>query len=410
ALNVTGTVIGSAQYCSPEQARGKPIFASDLYSLGVTCIYLLTLVEPFQLFDISENDWVWRDYLVNNPVSEKFSQVLDQLIAMGLKKRFTNVEEIFNCLGYKYDNDKYLEQKSSSEISNTQLQSVPAITNQNQYQIEIVEFTTTIIKEVRFRQGFFGIGKEVITENKKAICQVVKFDLGDNVLLEMVSIPGGIFYMGSNETEYERPIHIVNIQPFYLGKYPITQAQYQAIMGENPSEFQGAIRPVEQVSWDMAQEFCQKLSKRTGHKFSLPSESQWEYAARAGTTTPFYFGETITTDFANYNGNYLYAGEPEGVYRGESINVGNFPLNLFGLYDMHGNVWEWCEDSWHDNYIDHPNDGTAWITNDENFSRRLLRGGSWSNDPDDCRVASRYTYNRTFINNRIGFRVSCETL
>jgi formylglycine-generating enzyme required for sulfatase activity len=407
ALNVTGTVIGSAQYCSPEQARGKPIFASDLYSLGVTCIHLLTQVDAFQLFDISENDWVWRDYLVDNPVSEQFGQVLDQLIAMGLKKRFANVQEIFNCLGYKYGNDKYLDQKSLSETSNTQLQSALAITNQNQPKIETVEFYTTIIKEIR--KGFLGIiGKEVITEHKKAICQIIRFDLDNRVQLEMVYIPGGIFYMGSNELECEKPIHIVNIKPFYLGKYPLTQAQYQAIMGDNPSLFKGLNRPVEKVSWDMAQVFCQKLSEKVGHKFSLPSESQWEYACRAGTTTPFYCGETITTDFANYDGRHLYGEEPEGVYRKETTNVGSFPRNAFGLYDMYGNVQEWCEDSWHKNYIGHPNDGSVWMAEDNQV--KVLRSGSWINNPFVCRSSSRNYSGSTYIYHHIGFRVSCEIL
>ncbi len=405
ALNVTGTVIGSAQYCSPEQARGKPIFASDLYSLGVVCIHLLTLVDPFQLFDISENDWVWRDYLVNNPVSSQFSQVLDQLIAMGLKKRFANVKEVFNCLGYKYGNDKYLDNQSALQTIHPQPQSPPAITNQNQ--LETVVFYIKLIKEVR--QVFFGIiGKEIVTEHKRAICQVVKFDLSNHVQLEMVYIPGSSFYMGSNETESERPTHIVNIKPFCLGKYPITQAQYQAIMGDNPSLFKGLNRPVEKVSWEMAQKFCEKLSEKLGHKFSLPSESQWEYACRAGTTTPFHCGITITSDFANYNGHHIYAGEPEGVYRGESINVGNFSPNAFGLYDMHGNVQEWCEDSWHKNYIGHPNDGSVWMAEDNQV--KVLRGGSWINNPFGCRSSSRNYSGSTYIYHHIGFRVSCEIL
>jgi len=416
ALNVTGTVIGAAQYCSPEQARGKPIFASDLYSLGVTCIHLLTLVDPFQLFDISENDWVWRDYLVDNPVSDQFAKVLDQLITVGLKKRFTNVQAVFDALGYKYGKNKYSDNKSPSETSN----------DQNQQQMETVEFSTTFIKKVH--KGFFGIGQDVSTENKNSVCQTIKFNLSNTVQLEMIYIPGGIFHMGSDEIECEKPIHIVNIKPFFLGKYPITQVQYYAVTGEDPSHFKGFTLPVEKVSWDMAQNFCQKLSEITGHKFRLPSEAEWEYAARAGTTTPFYCGETISTDLANYDGNYIYANGLRGVYREKTTDVGSFSPNPFGLYDIHGNVWEWCEDSWHTNYEGVPTDGSAWVTNDENYNRkilpdgsawvtndencntRIMRGGSWCSNPYDCRVAFRVSFYRAVIVNGIGFRVSCEVV
>jgi serine/threonine protein kinase len=119
---------------------------------------------------------------------------------------------------------------------------------------------------------------------------------------------------------------------------------------------------------------CEKLSQKTGKTYRLPSEAEWEYACRAGTTTPFYFGETITTDLVNYNGNSTYASAPKGQYRQQTTPVGSFPPNAFGLYDMHGNVWEWCQDHWHDNYNGAPTDGSAWTDDNDNRSR-LLRGG-----------------------------------
>jgi formylglycine-generating enzyme required for sulfatase activity len=158
----------------------------------------------------------------------------------------------------------------------------------------------------------------------------------------------------------EGPQHRVTIQSFWMGKYPITQRQWQAVMGENPSYFKGDNRPVENVSWEDVVAFCQRLSEKTGKTYRLPSEAEWEYACRAGTTTPFYFGETITTDLVNYHGEYPYAAAPEGVYREETTEVGIFPPNAFGLYDMHGNVWEWCADPWHDNYNGAPTDGSVW--------------------------------------------------
>ncbi|BAZ38139.1 hypothetical protein NIES4101_40740 [Calothrix sp. NIES-4101] len=257
-----------------------------------------------------------------------------------------------------------------------------------------------------------------ISDRRNRDAKYLLEDLGNGVILEMVQIPGGSFKMGSPETEAgrlvrERPQHQVTIPSFFMGKYPVTQAQYQAVMGgnilqkiisnqKNPSNFKGEKRPVENVSWDDAVEFCRKLSQKTGRTYRLTSEAEWEYACRAGTTTPFYFGETITTDLANYNGKYTYASAPEGKYRHNTTPVGSFPPNAFGLYDMHGNVWEWCQDSWHGNYNGAPNDGSAWIDNNDN---KLLRGGSWGSNPWFCRCAFRYYYTRALRVDDVGFRV-----
>ncbi|MGB6298534.1 MAG: formylglycine-generating enzyme family protein, partial [Rivularia sp. (in: cyanobacteria)] len=161
-------------------------------------------------------------------------------------------------------------------------------------------------------------------------------------------------------------------------------------------------------------EFCARLSFHTGREYRLPSEAEWEYACRAGTTTPFHFGETITTDLANYNGS-SYGNGPKGKERGETTPVGSFGVaNGFGLYDMHGNVWEWCLDDWHDNYEGAPTDGSAWLDDNDNLDRKsaeaLLRGGSWYIGPGYCRCASRNSGNialRDFDINGIGFRVVC---
>ena len=237
-------------------------------------------------------------------------------------------------------------------------------------------------------------------------------DLGNGVTLEMVAIPGGDFMMGSppgekGRSQYESPQHPVAVPGFFMGKYEVTQAQYRAIMGTNPSSFKGDNRPVEQVSWNDAVEFCQNLSNITGRNYRLPSEAEWEYACRAATNTPFYFGETITADLANYNSDFTYASEPKGKYRQQTTPVGTFAPNAFGLYDMHGNVWEWCQDHWHDNYNGAPRDGRAWVNDNDNRNLRLLRGGSWSTYPGYCRSASRNNYypdNRSY---NIGFRVVC---
>jgi formylglycine-generating enzyme required for sulfatase activity len=240
-------------------------------------------------------------------------------------------------------------------------------------------------------------------------------DLGNGVILEMAAIPGGTFIMGSPENEERRddsesPQHHVTVPSFLMGKYPVTQAQYQAIVGTNPSLFKGSNRPVECVSWDNAVAFCEKLSQITGKTYRLPSEAEWEYACRAGTTTPFYFGETISTELANYNGYYTYGGGAKGEYRGKTTEVGSFGVaNNFGLYDMHGNVWEWCQDSWHSNYEGAPTDGNAWLDNEDN-NWKLLRGGSWGSYPKNCRSAFRGSYLLDGNDGRFGFRVVCERI
>ncbi|MFM6255937.1 MAG: formylglycine-generating enzyme family protein, partial [Dolichospermum sp.] len=213
----------------------------------------------------------------------------------------------------------------------------------------------------------------------------------------------------------ERPQHKVTVKPFLMSQYPITQAQWRAVaelpqvnqkLQPNPSRFKGANRPVEQVSWYEAVEFCARLSRIENKIYRLPSEAQWEYACRAGTTTPFYCGKTISTELANYDGDYTYGDGLKGVDRKETTNVGTFSPNAFGLYDMHGNVWEWCQDDWHDNYIDAPIDGTAWTVGIElSNDIKVLRGGSWYLHPISCRSASRNWNNAVVDYNNFGFRV-----
>jgi formylglycine-generating enzyme required for sulfatase activity len=253
-----------------------------------------------------------------------------------------------------------------------------------------------------------------------------------------VYIPPGSFMMGTEDAEIERlvkkvnwdgvrrekPQHQVTIPTFYMGKHPITQAQWKAVaalpqikreLKAEPSNFKGDNRPVEQISWYDAVEFCARLSKHTGKQYRLPSEAEWEYACRAETTTPFHFGETITSKLANYNASNTFAEEAKGEYRQQTTPVKQFPANAFGLYDMHGNVWEWCLDDWHDDYQGAPKDGTPWFNDkNDNLSQKkgnvVLRGGFWGNYPENCRSASRslnYRAERDFFSDFVGFRVVC---
>ncbi|MBD2066238.1 formylglycine-generating enzyme family protein [Leptolyngbya sp. FACHB-671] len=243
-----------------------------------------------------------------------------------------------------------------------------------------------------------------------------------NLQLEMVVIPSGSFLMGFSENEpgrdsSESPQHEVNVATFFMSKYPITQAQWRFVAGlpqinqelkADPSRFRGDKRPVEQVSWHDAVEFCARLSVYTSRLYRLPTEAEWEYACRAGTTTPFHFGETVTTDLANYNGKYIYNGGPRGRYREETTPIDYFGIaNAFGLFDMHGNVLEWCEDQWHDNYKGAPTDGSAWLGEDES-ANRIVRGGSWILAPWTCRSACRFYAPPVSTYIDIGFRVVCS--
>jgi len=253
-------------------------------------------------------------------------------------------------------------------------------------------------------------GKE--NSRRKYAAHYFPEDLGNGVVLEMVYIPGGTFMMGSPETERDRkdkesPQHQVTLPAFYAGKYPLTQAQYQAVMGNHQSEFRGEKLPVENVSWNQAVEFCRKLSEKTGKIYRLLSEAEWEYACRAGTITPFYFGETITTDLVNYNGYQPYGAAPEGLVRRQTIDVGSFGPNAFGLYDMHGQVSEWCSDKVHINYDGAPIDGSSWETGTS--SGGVLRGGSWRSGAVNCRAAFRSFFPRRysgFLGPCRGFRVA----
>ncbi|TRU23274.1 MAG: TIR domain-containing protein [Microcystis aeruginosa Ma_MB_S_20031200_S102] len=276
--------------------------------------------------------------------------------------------------------------------------------------------------------GVNAKGEQIKKESKQS--QYFSEDLGNDITLEMVAIPGGTFLMGTEDEEierllkkfnwegfrWERPQHKVTVPPFFMGKYPITQAQWKAIaatakididLETNPSRFKGDELPVENVNWYQATEFCKRLSRETKQEYRLPSEAEWEYACRAGTTTPFYFGETITGELANYIASNTYAEEAKGEYRQQTTPVGQFPPNAFGLYDMHGNVREWCADTWHDNYDGAPTDGSAWIENgNDNLSP--LRGGSCL-DSSYCRSAYR---NRGYLRRDYpyyadGFRVVC---
>ncbi|MBT9313683.1 formylglycine-generating enzyme family protein [Leptothoe kymatousa TAU-MAC 1615] len=271
-----------------------------------------------------------------------------------------------------------------------------------------------------------GSGQQWQRQDRQQTAYRYVEQLPSEVPLEMVAIPSGSFAMGSPEDELERydnelPQHEVTVASFYMGRYPVTQAQWNSVVAlpqveskldADPAMFRGKDRPVEQISWHDAMEFCFRLSAYTGNEYRLPSEAEWEYACRADTITQFHFGDMITTEVANYDGVYTYANGPPGERRGETMPVDHLGFaNAFGLSDMHGNVWEWCQDHYHSNYSGVPTDGTAWEdkgNEDDKEINRVLRGGSWHAYPRYCRSAYRYHLMPGLRTYSFGFRVVCS--
>ena len=250
---------------------------------------------------------------------------------------------------------------------------------------------------------------------------------------ELVFIPSGRFRMGSPEherrkaqqagalptwLERETPPRWVDIErPFALGRYPVTVAEWRSFAQDTGWQRRGEIdwrapgfaqednHPVVGVSWHDAQLYVAWLSRRTGERYRLPTEAEWEYACRAGTKTAFSFGDAISTELANYDGHHSYNGSPRGVSRAGTTQVGSFPANPWGLHDMHGNVWEWVQDPVHDNYLGAPSTGIAWETGGD-ANRRVLRGGSWQYSPRYLRSAMRNGFAAALSNGIVGFRVA----
>ena len=226
-----------------------------------------------------------------------------------------------------------------------------------------------------------------------------EFSVGD-INVRLVAIPPGTFLMGSPESEPDRfddekQHEVIITEGFWLAETACTQALWQEIMGENPSGFKGEDLPVDSVSWDDCQRFIQTINERQpGLDLRLPTEAEWEYACRAGTITPFSFGENITTRQVNYNGNSSYNNGKMGEYSEKSVAVKSLPRNKWGLYEMHGNVGEWCNDWYSVKRID-PNDTGTY---------RVLRGGGWIYDARGCRSAARFYGEPGFRNDYIGLR------
>ncbi|MEA5534284.1 bifunctional serine/threonine-protein kinase/formylglycine-generating enzyme family protein [Crocosphaera sp. XPORK-15E] len=488
-----GTKIGTEGYAAFEQMKsGEAFNASDLFSLGATCFFLLTQIDPYNLLLEEGYQWVnqWQTHL-KQPISDDLRQVLDKLLQKDRRNRYQSATEVLTALQPKAQQKQITTPPPQQPTPVTKAQQKQSPPPQPQPIHPTLVQTPSQPQPQNRRKflqflgygsiGVIAVGLFAWWKNNNSSTSIptptptptstptptptptttdtfpletfsfetVKVDpqgnivqretkqgeqftiaLENDVSLDMVKIPGGTFIMGSPETEAGRQDdeaqQEVTVDDFYIGKYEVTQPQWEAIMGNNPSKFnKGGKYPVEQVSWNDCQEFCQKLSEKTGLTFTLPTEAQWEYACRAGTTTPFYYGETLNTDIANYDGNYVYGEGKKGIDRGETTEVGSFPANGFGLYDMHGNLWEWCQDDYNQNYqANNKNSQQAvskvtanavmlvsassnigiLVENDYQY-KKVVRGGSYLNDPRYCRSANRLINGAR--NDLNGLRVVC---
>ncbi|MBE9033422.1 formylglycine-generating enzyme family protein [filamentous cyanobacterium LEGE 11480] len=391
------------------RATGKAILRRNRLKLDlpedVAKLIQDEVLLPYRLHqeNLTEYEAVLREELaIENPLGARtLAELKDLQKLLGLTDK--SVEEIWinNCIRVK----------SSESVGDEDLipPSPPSKGGDMKEVSEQVNGSEKATLKVPLRSGDLG-GSPTTQPTENSQINTFQTDLGNGVFLDMIRIPAGEFWMGSvgnEESTYDDgyPRHRVKVPEFWMGKFAVTQAQWSAVaklpkvkqdLEANPSKFKGADLPIEQVSWFDAVEFCDRLVQKTGNTYRLPSEAEWEYACRAGTETPFHFGTEISSKLANYGKNHK-----------GTIDVGSFSPNDFGLYDTHGNVWEWCMDDWHNNYQGAPDDGSAWMKISETASRKVRRGGSWGDFPRDCRSAYRSYDDPGSRNYFIGFRVMC---
>jgi formylglycine-generating enzyme required for sulfatase activity/tRNA A-37 threonylcarbamoyl transferase component Bud32 len=373
---------------------------SDVYALAATLYHLLTAQVPIPS--------TFRSYAILPPPQHFNPQISDLVNAAILqameqeshRRPQTMVEFrqllglVVNPVGATPSGEKVFAQVSTP---------VSTVASFN-----LIDWEETL--EAATTQASINTAAELGSTSNKTILRSGSFWRGKNVELEMLYVPDGDFLMGASVEEVgslacERPQHRVTMPCFYMSKFPITQAQYLSVMGKNPAKFSGERRPVEKISWYEAVEFCDRLSHQSDKVYRLPTEAEWEYACRAHTTTAFYFGESIHANLANYNVSNPASKFKSNLVRRETSSVDIFPANNFGLHDLHGNVWEWCADTYHPNYLEAPSDGGVWADASEH---RVVRGGAWGCNAQVCRSAARQMELATKRSNKIGFRVVCN--
>ncbi len=431
---------GTLPYMSPQQVDGINSTSNDIYSLAATLYEAIKGEPPFTTGDISHQ-------IHNRPVLPIDGQpgyVNDALLA-GLAKDADDRPITAGELVAALSGDAGLSDVHRTHrvrLSSEQAQAKSPVVVASRLKVQAEEHVKRLAES---RSGHSSQGELDDIHSELAVAETVfttrAFDdaarayakviercevivemplahgdtFTNSIGMELVYIEPGTFMMGSPEDEEARcdnegPQHRVTLTSgFYMGVTEVTRAQWKAVTRRNPGRFRfrGNDLPVVRVSWKKAVAFCEKLSRLEGRTYRLPTEAEWEYACRAGTTTAFNTGATISTDQANYDGDFTYGSGRKGVYRAKTTTVGSFPANAWGLHDMHGNVYELCQDVWHDSYSGAPTDGSAW-TRGGDQSRRVLRGGSWNDGPRFCRSANRNWDKPDYTVILNGFRVCLD--
>ncbi len=384
---------GTAKYASPEQMGElpgvKPGPYSDVYAFGKLCCYML-----FRDTDLGLEDWA--------SLPEALADMLNKCTKKPLAKRYASFEPVLTVL-------RQLEPaRKKSEEGEPQLgklvQPAPERTQNHPMQADS-DAARALSRQPELRSAPLTAAEAKDYQRQWADFLRIEPVYTNAGGMKFMWCPPGTFLMGSPSgqgCDNERPQHRVTItKGFFLGVHQVTQAQWQAVMGSNPSHFKGDNRPVENVSWKDCQEFCRKLGERDGKRYRLPTEAEWEYACRAGTTTEYSFGDVFRDDQANSASSFLGA-IGRALFTGKTTPVGKFQPNAWGLFDMHGNVWEWCQDGkrpYSEGDIKDP------IGPQNEDDARLLRGGSWCSFIESCRAAYRYRNAPGSRVNRFGFRV-----
>ncbi len=443
---------GTPAYKSPEQwdphRYGKPSFNSDQYSLAAIAYELLSGDYPFAEYDDMDT---FRAAVLNdmpekiNGIANYVNEALQKALAKKPEKRFDCCMAFADALQKRQTDGHSTTLESRSFIrlfsrlfggANPQPQPQPQPSNTDSPRRPPVVKTPpppskpqprpadiepprrpTIVKKTPLAVEVKAPARPHVEASPRPEPMVGKdgltFTLPGGIPLELVHISAGSFMMGSPESEQgrydnETQHHVTLTKDYWLGRCPVTQEQYQAITRKNPSSFKGATRPVEGVSWNDAKDCCDLLNKAlraklpSGYVFDLPTEAQWEYACRAGTTTPFSFGSTLNGDKANCDGNYPYGMKQKGKYLQCTSKIGSYGANPWGVYDMHGNVWEWCKD-WYGAYLI---DAVCDPKGASSGSGRVIRGGAWNYDAWCCRSARRYSSIPAYRGDDDGFRVA----
>lgn len=418
-----GTAIYSPPEHNPELGRNTQILtpASDIYSLAKTLYATLSGQAPIE-FKARQIDTL-PPVLSVQPWAPGLLMVLRRATADNVDQRYQSVSEFWQDFSKAVsrrggDLKGDVEELEASDLENLKVEpaTIELPSRRSRLVIDLLPLKARTLELITVSAE----GK-IVTRSSGRASYFVE-EIGNGVNIEMIRIPGGQYQMGSSASESERtacegPLHRVNVASFLLGAFQVTQQQWRRVsefrpveidLDSEPSTFKGGGLPVESISWHEAVEFCARLSRSTGRRYRLPSEAEWEYACRAGSTTPFHFGENILPGLANYDTMLPYKNAPSCLARNQTAPVHQLAdPNELGVMGMHGNVWEWCADTWHENYVGAMTGGLAWRRKGDD-GLLVVRGGSWFNPAWLCRSAYRYAFDGHTKRADVGFRLAAE--